>query len=168
MSFPPVFLALGSNLGDREDNINRALEALGKRGFRTTARSALYETEPVGGPPQGPYLNAVVQGETVMAPPDLLEACLGVERDLGRVRTVKNGPRVIDVDLLLYGDLVLETERLSLPHPRFHERAFVLAPLAELAPHQRHPVLGKTMAELRAACPDQAWARPYRTATTPA
>jgi 2-amino-4-hydroxy-6-hydroxymethyldihydropteridine diphosphokinase len=151
---PPVFLGLGSNLGDRESAIEGALARLGPRGFRATLRSSLWLTEPVGGPPQGFFLNAVAGGETTLSPEALLEACLETEREMGRVRAERNGPRTIDVDVLLFGGERREGPGLVIPHPRLHERRFVLAPLAEVAPGLVHPVLGLTVAELLARCPD--------------
>jgi 2-amino-4-hydroxy-6-hydroxymethyldihydropteridine diphosphokinase len=151
---PPVFLGLGSNLGDREAAIDEALRQLAERGFETERRSSLWLTEPVGGPPQGWFLNAAAGGRTALAPEALLEACLEVERALGRVRTVPNGPRTIDVDLLLYGEQRIERPGLVVPHPRLHERRFVLAPLAEIAPRLLHPALGATIEELLRRCPD--------------
>ena len=149
-----AFLGLGSNLGDREENLDRGLRALEGRGVRIVAESSTYLTEPVGGPAQPWYLNRVVEGETALAPQELLSACLAVEHSLGRMRVLKNAPRTLDIDLLLQGQEVVRSEALTLPHPRFHERRFVLVPLCEIAPSARHPVLGLTAAELLARCPD--------------
>ena len=160
-----VFLGLGSNLGDREDNLARAIHALGQRGFEVTRRSSLYATEPVGGPPQGWFLNAAVGGRTRLEPEELLAGCLELERALGRVRTMPDAPRTVDIDLLLYGDVVRDQPSLKLPHPRMHERRFVLVPLAEIAPAVRHPVLGLTVAELLARCPDRSQVLPHAPAS---
>lgn len=150
----PVYLGLGSNVGDREATLERALGRLEACGFRATRRSSLYLTEPVGGPPQAWFVNAVVEGESKLGPAALLDACLSVEAELGRVREIENGPRTIDIDLLLYGALLASTPRLTLPHPRLHERLFVLIPLAELDPQLRHPRLGLTAVELIERCKD--------------
>jgi 2-amino-4-hydroxy-6-hydroxymethyldihydropteridine diphosphokinase len=152
---PAVFVALGSNLGDREGNLARGVRGLRERGLRITARSSVYETAPVGGPAQGAYLNAVVQAETSLGPSEVLSSCLAVEREAGRVRSVPNAPRTLDLDLLLYGDEVVKSGALTVPHPRLHERAFVLVPLREIAPDARHPVLGLTAAQMAARCPDE-------------
>jgi 2-amino-4-hydroxy-6-hydroxymethyldihydropteridine diphosphokinase len=151
---PSVFVALGANVGDREANLLAARRGLEARGFRITAMSSLYLTEPVDAPPQEWFLNAVAGGETALSPEALLQACLDTEREGGRVREVPRGPRTIDLDLLLYGDEVRDAPGLVLPHPRMHERRFVLVPLAEIAPTARHPVLGLTAAEMLRLCPD--------------
>jgi len=161
-SFPAVFLGLGSNLGDRAGALARARALLGARGFGESAVSALYLTEPVGGPPQGWYLNQALGGHTALRPEELLRVCLDVERELGRVRSARNAPRTLDLDLLLHGDEVRRTAGLTLPHPRLHERLFVLVPLAEIAPRVRHPVLGATIEELRESCPDRSEVRLFQ------
>jgi 2-amino-4-hydroxy-6-hydroxymethyldihydropteridine diphosphokinase len=156
---PVVFLGLGSNLGDREAAIADALARLAARGVALRERSSSWLTEPVGGPPQGWFVNAAAAVETALSPRALLDASLEVEREMGRVRTVKDGPRTIDVDVLLYGERRVDEPGLTVPHPRLAERRFVLAPLAEIAPDLRHPVLGLTVAELLACCPDTAKVR---------
>jgi 2-amino-4-hydroxy-6-hydroxymethyldihydropteridine diphosphokinase len=155
----PVLLGLGSNLGDRQRNLERALEALEPRAIAVLERSSFYLTEPVGGPPQDWFVNAAARVETTLAPEDLLRACLAVEQGMGRVRGERNGPRTLDIDILFYGRLVLETPGLRLPHPRLHERRFVLVPLLELAPQLRHPVLDLSVAELLERCPDPSQVR---------
>jgi 3-oxoacyl-[acyl-carrier protein] reductase len=147
-----AYIALGSNLGDRDDFLRRAVTALRQtEGVAVTRVSPLYETRPIGGPEgQGAYLNAVAEVRSERAPHDLLAVLLNLEQQLGRVRVEKNGPRTIDLDLLLYGDLVHEDESLTVPHPRMHERLFVLQPLAQLAPGLLHPILKRNIAELLA------------------
>ena len=154
-----VFLGLGSNLGDRAAVLERAVVLLEGQGFGTRARSSTWLTEPVGGPPQGWYLNAVLAGETALSPEALLSLCRETEREMGRVRGERFGPRTIDIDILFYGEEVRDAPDLTVPHPRLHERLFVLAPLVEIAPDLRHPVLGLTAAELYRRCPDTALVR---------
>lgn len=127
-----IYLGLGSNVGDRLASLSRAVEALGERGVRVLRSSRVYETAPVGGRPQPDYLNAVVEVETDLEPRDLLRACLEVETELGRVRGERWGPRTIDIDLLACGEREISEPDLTIPHPRMHERAFVLVPLLEL------------------------------------
>jgi 2-amino-4-hydroxy-6-hydroxymethyldihydropteridine diphosphokinase len=144
-------IALGSNLesgfGDREANLREAIRRLGSLGG-VRALSSLYDTEPVGYGPQPRFLNAALLFETDLEPLALLREMLAVERAMGRVRGVEKGPRVIDLDLLLYGSVVLHTEELVLPHPEMQRRRFVLEPLAEIAPEMVHPMLGLTVAEM--------------------
>jgi 3-oxoacyl-[acyl-carrier protein] reductase len=145
-----AYIALGSNLGDRSKYLDRALQTLRERpGIVVHQVSSYYETAPVGGPPgQGDFLNAAAELQTDLEPEELLRALLQIEQRLGRVRDVHHGPRTIDLDLLLYDDLVRSGPELTLPHPRLHERLFVLQPLAEIAPNLRHPIIGKTIREL--------------------
>jgi 2-amino-4-hydroxy-6-hydroxymethyldihydropteridine diphosphokinase len=124
-------------------------------GIPVLRESPIYETEPVGYAGQRWFLNMVVEGETALFPMQLLTRTGKIERALGRVRTVPNGPRTIDIDILLYGDAVVRTPRLEIPHPRMHQRRFVLAPLADLAPGLRHPVLRQTVRQLLDAAPPQ-------------
>ena len=155
-----AYVALGSNLGDRAAYLLAGLSRLSRLPETRLLRlSSLYETEPLG-PPQPLYLNLVAEVETALPPRGLLEAMLAIERALGRERKERYGPRTLDLDLLLYGDLVLEEEDLVLPHPRLHERAFVLVPLCDLVPQGRHPLLGRTFAELLAGL-DPSGVRPY-------
>jgi 2-amino-4-hydroxy-6-hydroxymethyldihydropteridine diphosphokinase len=129
-----VTLSLGSNLGDKHGNIAAALSALDEGGVRIVARSANYRTEPWGPIAQDWFVNACAVAETHLAPDDLLALCLRAERELGRVREVKWGPRIIDIDILTYGNIKIDTPSLTLPHPYLAERAFVLVPLAEIEP----------------------------------
>lgn len=149
------FLALGSNLGDRNKNLRNAIDALRSHpGIRVTKESSFYDTEPVGGPDQGRFLNAVVRIRTTLEPEELLNAVLGIENDLGRVRREHWGPRTIDIDILTLEDLVYVSPALSIPHPLMHEREFVLRPLLEIAPDFKHPVFGTTGADLLNVCLD--------------
>ena len=142
------YIGLGSNVGDRAANLAEARRRLDDAG-RITAESSIYETEPWGVDPGQPdYLNQVVSIATALHAATLLEALLRIEQDMGRVRAAPGNPRLIDLDLLLYGDQVIDEPGLTLPHPRMCERAFVLAPLAEIAPDTIHPVNGMTISAL--------------------
>jgi 2-amino-4-hydroxy-6-hydroxymethyldihydropteridine diphosphokinase len=149
-----VFVGLGSNVGDRLEQISRAVQRLGRLpGVRVSRMATIYDTEPVG-PPQPEYLNTVIEMDTALSPHQLLETLKLLERQLGRVPSTQRwGPRVIDLDILLYDDRVLNEPALIIPHPRMHERRFVLEPLAQLAPQFVHPVLKQTIAQLLAALP---------------
>lgn len=150
-----VYLGLGSNMGERETLLRSALDALKGPGLRLMRASSLYETEPIGIREQNWFLNLVAEFETELFPKQLLHRMQKVELGLGRVRSVKNGPRTIDIDILLFGNAVMKTEELEIPHPRYRERRFTLAPLAELNPGLRDPVTGQTMAEMLSALTGQ-------------
>lgn len=144
-----VFIALGSNLGDREAYLEQAVEELrAVDSIALVKESSIIETNPVGGPPQDRFLNQVVEIETTLSPDTLLAEMQRVERTLGRIRREKWGPRTIDLDILLYGNKVVCRPGLQIPHPRMHERTFVLKPLCEIAPDVLHPTIGKRVCEI--------------------
>lgn len=147
-----VYLSLGSNLGDRAANLQAAVTSLSELG-EVVAVSSLYETEPVEFPHQPWFLNCAVALSTEKMPKQLLAALLAIEQAMGRKRLQPKGPRVIDLDILLFGNSLVDTAALTIPHPALHQRRFVLEPLAEIAPEQRHPVFKRTIRELRDALP---------------
>jgi 2-amino-4-hydroxy-6-hydroxymethyldihydropteridine diphosphokinase len=154
-----VYIALGSNLGDRAAMLARAAEAMNSAGVRIRLESSLYLTEPVGVAGQARFLNAVAEAETSLMPLQLLHALLKIERELGRRRITSHGARTIDLDILFYGTSVIRSPELEVPHPRLTERRFVLVPLAEIAPEFRHPVLHQTIAHLLSQTPDRSEVR---------
>jgi 2-amino-4-hydroxy-6-hydroxymethyldihydropteridine diphosphokinase len=154
-----VYLSLGSNIGDRAANIARAISALAQHGVRVTRQSSLYETEPVDFRDQEWFLNSVAEAQTELEPAELMDALLQIERALGRHRLVPKGPRLIDIDILLFGSSIVRTPELEIPHPRMAERRFVLVPFSEIAPDAFHPVLKKTIAELLGSTPDRSKVR---------
>jgi 2-amino-4-hydroxy-6-hydroxymethyldihydropteridine diphosphokinase len=147
-----AFLSLGSNLGNRADNLRAAITQLEAAG-RLLASSAMYETQPVDVPNQPWFLNCVVAMETKLAPRELLNFALRIEAAMGRLRVREKGARNIDIDVVLFGDVVIDEPGLRIPHRAMHRRRFVLEPLVEIAPQLRHPEIGKTMQELLAELP---------------
>ena len=154
-----IYLSLGSNLGDRAANLERAVEALAEIGVRVLRRSSIHETEPVDILAQPWFLNCVVEVETSLGPRQLLEGLQAIEHKFGSKKLVPRGPRIIDLDILFYETAVVHEAGMEIPHPRLAERRFVLVPLVELAPEFLHPVLCKTAAELLAATQDRSAVR---------
>jgi 2-amino-4-hydroxy-6-hydroxymethyldihydropteridine diphosphokinase len=150
-----VYLSLGSNLGDREHMLCSALEALGVAGVEVARTSSLYETEPLEMRDQHWFLNMIAECRTELFPVQLLKRLLKIELQLGRKRTVPKGPRTIDIDIILYERAIVRTTSLEIPHPRFRDRRFVLAPLNELAPDLRDPVTRRSIADLLKVAPEQ-------------
>jgi 2-amino-4-hydroxy-6-hydroxymethyldihydropteridine diphosphokinase len=150
-----IYLSLGSNLGDRVANLERAIAALPNVGVNVIRRSSLYETEPVDFLAQPWFLNCVVEGETLLTPLQLLHALQGIERKLGSKKLIPKGPRIIDLDILFYGASAIHAGEIEIPHPRLGQRRFVLVPLVELDPTLRHPVLHSTVEELLASTQDK-------------
>ena len=149
-----VYLLLGSNLGDRLQVLLAAGELIAIQIGNIVAESSIYETAPWGVLDQPSFLNQVVEVETDLSPEEVLRVILDIEHELGRVRYERWGARVIDIDILYFNNLVLDSARLTIPHPRLHERRFTLIPLAELAPLFIHPILNKSTLHLLADCPD--------------
>ncbi|HEY4084700.1 MAG TPA: 2-amino-4-hydroxy-6-hydroxymethyldihydropteridine diphosphokinase [Bryobacteraceae bacterium] len=143
-----AWLALGSNLGDREARLREAREQLNAPDLKLLRASSLYETAPMGLADQPWFLNQVAEFETSLLPLQLLHRIHSIENELGRVRTIVNGPRTVDIDIVLYGDTILQSAELEIPHPRYRERRFVLEPLAELNPALRDPATGEPIMAL--------------------
>jgi 2-amino-4-hydroxy-6-hydroxymethyldihydropteridine diphosphokinase len=162
MNMRLIYIALGSNVGDRAAMLARAIEEMNRAGLRVLRESSLYATQPVGGPPQAWFLNAVVEAETDWMPLRVLHTLQKIERSMGRRRTVLRGPRTLDLDILFYGSSVIRSRELEVPHPRLPQRRFVLAPLAELAPALSHPLLHKTIGELLAESTDSSQVRRWQ------
>lgn len=160
----PVVLALGTNLGDRDENLRSAVAALqSTEGLRVVGRSPVVETDPVGGPAQSAYLNAIVLVDCWLPPFDLLDACQRIEAEHGRERGTRWGPRTLDIDIITYGELVDDHERLHLPHPRAHQRAFVLVPWSMVDPDAHLPGAdGGSVKTLAERAPDRLGVRPHR------
>jgi len=154
-----VYLSLGSNLGDRAKNLHDAIAALGNAGVQVVRISSLYETEPVDYLHQPWFLNCAVEAETELASLDLLRAVRGIEAQMGSKKLIAKGPRLIDIDILLYGNEVIDTPELRVPHPRMHLRRFVLQPLAEIAPDVQHAVFHLSISELLARTLDKSAVR---------
>jgi 2-amino-4-hydroxy-6-hydroxymethyldihydropteridine diphosphokinase len=150
-----VYLSLGSNLGDRREHLNRARALLQAPDLLILRASSIYETEPRDFLHQPWFLNQVIEAQTTLFPRQLLARTQKIEREMGRTRTVDKGPRLIDIDILLYGESVVHSEALEVPHPRMLDRRFVLEPLAELAPDLRHPATKKTIRDMLARVADQ-------------
>jgi 2-amino-4-hydroxy-6-hydroxymethyldihydropteridine diphosphokinase len=159
-----AYVGLGSNLGDRGGNLLLAIRGMLGAGLEVIRLSQIYETEPVETFAQPAFLNMVAElcGEDLPCPDEVMAKLLKVEQSLGRTREVAMSPRTIDLDLLLYGNEIVNTDSLTLPHPRFHRRRFVLVPLAELAPQLVHPTLNKTISELLNALDDDSEEKPWR------
>ncbi len=156
-----VFLSLGSNLGDRRAHITHGIKSLDAAGVRPRRISSFFETEPVGFLEQPWFLNLALEGTTSLTPEALLRVCLEIELSRDRVRSFPGAPRTLDLDILLYGDIVMDGPDLTIPHPRMAERRFVLEPLAEIAPFRTHPVLHQPVMSLLRSCPDTSRVRLY-------
>ena len=162
-----IYLSLGSNLGDRKTNLRSALGKLHEKEILLLDESSIYETEPVEVPEQPEFLNLVCRVQTELKPEALLSACQAIESELGRVRRESKGARNIDIDILFYGQQILQEPSLKIPHPAWCKRNFVLIPLAEIAPNFRDPVTAKTVAQLRQESPDGAKVTPQKDVLSP-
>ncbi|MBL8213625.1 MAG: 2-amino-4-hydroxy-6-hydroxymethyldihydropteridine diphosphokinase [Bryobacterales bacterium] len=150
-----VYLGLGSNVGDREENLNQALRCLEQAGVHVVKASSLYETAPMYETAQDTFLNMAVEAQTDAMPRTLLRVVKGIETGIGRKPGPRNGPRLLDIDILLYSRFVVDAPGLQIPHPRLRERRFVLEPLLEIAPRLRHPLTGQSLAECLHLLPPQ-------------
>ena len=151
-----IYLALGSNLGDREGYLKSAIDGLSRRDIRILRSASVFSTEPREVLDQPWFLNTVLEGDTLLAPEELLDACLAVEQENDRKRDTSKGPRTIDIDIIFYGSEIIQTTALTVPHPEFAKRRFVLQPLAEVAGGFTDPVSRKTVGELLESCRDKA------------
>ena len=165
MAETTIYLSLGSNLGDREKNLRTAIAALADGGVLVTRASLFYETEPVDLREQPWFLNCAVQATTEAPPLDLLQALHGIESQMGSRKLVPKGPRLIDLDILLYGDETIHASELQVPHPRMLQRKFVLVPLAEIAPNLKHPSWKGTVSQLLADLSDSSVVRRFEPST---
>src|SRR4051812_37131553 len=156
-----IVLGLGSNMGDRESHLRQAIVSLQQRQVTVRRSASLYLTEPRDFTNQPWFINTVAEVNTILNPQELLECCLLVEREAGRIRDQSRGPRPIDLDILFFGDQQIQTENLIVPHPRYADRQFVLAPLSELVPDFRDPISGISIQELLERCPDSGEVRLY-------
>lgn len=162
-----LFLLLGSNLGDRSSNISNAIKLIANEIAEIDLSSGLYETDPWGNSGQDKFLNQVIKLQSNKDPVDLLENVLSIEQRLGRTRDgERNSARTIDIDILFYGDMIVKSSNLEIPHPRIHLRKFVLVPMNEIAPGLIHPVFGKSIDRLLRCCPDKLEVRSYSPALT--
>lgn len=160
---PTAFLSLGSNLGERLENLEGAIDKIGESAqINVTKVSPVYETEPVGVKGQEWFLNLALEIQTSLEPSALLERLLSIEDQMGRKREKKRNPRSVDLDILLYDHRIVDSDRLTIPHPRMHERRFVLLPLAQIAPRLSHPRLKRSVEELLASCRDRSAVRLYQ------
>jgi 2-amino-4-hydroxy-6-hydroxymethyldihydropteridine diphosphokinase len=158
---PTVYIALGSNIGDRDTNLRNAIQFLREAGIHISKISAFYETEPVDFLDQDWFLNAVLEAETDLPPLELLREMRAIETRMGSKKAFAKGPRLIDLDILIYADQVIDTPELQVPHPRMLDRKFVLIPLVEIAPNLRHPKWPAPASEMLHRTPDQSQVRPH-------
>ncbi|MDP2277276.1 MAG: 2-amino-4-hydroxy-6-hydroxymethyldihydropteridine diphosphokinase [Nitrospirota bacterium] len=145
-----AYISIGSNLGDREENCRQAIKLIEKNGIAVRKQSRMYETEPWGIKDQPKFINMAIEVETDKEPEELLRILKEIEKEIGRTETVKWGPRIVDLDILFYDDLILKIPSIEIPHPLLHEREFVLKSLCEIAPDKKHPVTGTTVKEMAA------------------